>query len=106
MSLLSCATAFFPLSIGACNSNHDDLLTVTQNVPAALYMYTTNSQFNDQQMTQYMIDGKIIVPPDMEADGLGSGFNNSLPMSNGTGAEFITLPVEDFVIDNSTLSDQ
>lgn len=70
-------------------------------------MYTSDSRFNDEQMTEYMIDGKIIVPPDMEANGLTGGFNNSISTSNGSVATgFITLPATYFQIDNSTLDDQ
>ena len=81
-------------------------MAVTNNVPAALYMYTSDSRFNDEQMTEYIIDGQIIVPPDMQAQELSGGFNDSLSTSNGTAFGFITLPVQDFQIDNSTLSDQ
>lgn len=48
------------------------LLTEGGGYPAGIYMYTTDSKFNQEIMSQYMATGKMITPPKDPRWGLGS----------------------------------
>ena len=72
---------------------------VTQSIPAALYMFTSDSLFNNVDMINYIAHGTVIRLPGWASSLLGSGMGNSSLMDvddtfNDT-AGWVAIPAEE-----------
>lgn len=54
-----------------------DRLSVTNSYPAGIYLYTSDSAFNQVQMARYMGTGTIIRPPKSQFGGFPTTSNSS-----------------------------
>ena len=71
---------------------------VTQSLPAAIYMFTSDSPFN-AEMNSYMVDGAIIDPPAQPSLSLNFNLSSDLDLetfNTTAGAETVFL-VDDSV---------